>query len=809
MDCEDHNPCTVDVCLEGECYVQPGTGLPCDDGDPCTLGDACVHLLCEGGPPIECDDGDPCTSDRCEEARCRFYPEASEAACDDGDPCTEQDRCGDDGCAGSAMTCDDGDPCTADLCVGGECRFSQEASEAACDDGDPCTEQDRCGADGCEGSAMICDDGDPCTADSCAGGECRFSQEATGEPCDDGDPCTEQDSCGAAGCAGGAMACDDGDPCTADLCVDGECRFSREATGEACDDGDPCTDQDSCRAGGCEGTVVSCGDDGDPCTASRCEGGACVHDPSSGAPCDDGDPCTEGDVCVDGSCAGASASCDDGDPCTEDSCEGGQCRATAMSCDDGNACTDDACVEGECVHTVVPGKPCDDTNACTVDDICTGWQCIGAAVDCEDGNDCTFDICFEEHGCVATPGTGQACDDDDPCTEGDACSVGVCVGVEPDCSDVPGCSTDGCAPTITAVRIGGGSVGNHFCALKEGVVRCWGNGDDGQLGDGQLVDRSTPVSVLGISTAVSVAAGREHTCAVLEDRSARCWGQGYTGQLGHGSYDNSFTPVAVQGLGDALQLCLGQQHSCALRDDGSVWCWGANTEGQLGNGSTGATNTPVRAQLPAGAVATAIACARLSTCASTEEGQVFCWGDGAHGTSGAFSDRATPALVYDPATIAPSKPSTARPAVIQGNGAAVCVTTRDGRAYCWGSGWAARFREDEHLDKDEPTRIPGIEDALAASLGEFSSYAVTSAGQVMSWGGNDSGQLGNGEVSPFSSDLSLVAGITTDDPVAATERSACAFDRSGTIYCWGDNQHGQLGDGSFTNRLTPVAVVDF
>ena len=128
----------------------------------------------------------------------------------------------------------------------------------------------------------------------------------------------------------------------------------------------------------------------------------------------------------------------------------------------------------------------------------------------------------------------------------------------------------------------------HTCSLiSDGTVRCWGRGDRGQLGDGSNMGKNTPSTVVEGGTreplegAVQMNAGKNHTCALMDDGSARCWGAGDLGQLGDGTPLDRNTPVAVLGEDQTLEgisrLSSGEDHTCALMEDGTVRCWGSGT----------------------------------------------------------------------------------------------------------------------------------------------------------------------------------------------------------------------------------------
>ena len=151
----------------------------------------------------------------------------------------------------------------------------------------------------------------------------------------------------------------------------------------------------------------------------------------------------------------------------------------------------------------------------------------------------------------------------------------------------------GSGPLTGVTALAGG--GSHTCALlSNGTVRCWGENDQGQLGDGTTLSKRNGIAVTGISTAIAISSGWEHSCAVLADGTVRCWGANAFGQLGDGTTTLRPTPVPVSGITGAVGVTAGWwHHSCALLDDGTVKCWGANDWGQLGDGTATGSLSPV------------------------------------------------------------------------------------------------------------------------------------------------------------------------------------------------------------------------
>lgn len=480
LDCNDNNPCTDDSCDSQAGCQHVNNSDSCNDGNACTTVDTCSGGSCIGTPMV-CDDGNLCTTDACVNGTCEFTN--NNVTCNDNDPCTINDTCSGGACAGTPIVCDDGNPCTTDTCVGGLCQFVNNSE--FCDDGDPCTLNDTCVAGGCAGASIVCNDNNPCTDDACVGGNCVYTPNSA--TCNDGNACTENDACSGSVCSGtpiqdcctSSAQCDDSNPCTDDACVNNECQNTPNTV--ICNDGNACTENDVCANGACAGTAIAgcCNldsecTDSNPCTDDACVNHACEYVNNSAA-CNDGNACTENDLCSSGSCAGTpipeccndnaecadgnpctvdtcvnhecqyasnSVPCDDGDACTlNDTCNGGTCTGTPLICNDNNPCTDDACVGGECVYTP-NSAACSDGNACTTGDVCINGTCTGTPLVCNDSNPCTDDACVGGE-CVYTPNSAT-CSDGNACTTGDLCINGTCTGTPMVCNDNNPCTDDSC-----------------------------------------------------------------------------------------------------------------------------------------------------------------------------------------------------------------------------------------------------------------------------------------------------------------------------------------------------------------------------
>ena len=520
--CADTNPCTLDSCdpLTG-CAQSQDDGAPCDDDNPCTVGDLCQAGKCLAGLPKDCTSTDACQSAKCaqDDGKCAYTDKQDGLPCNDGTVCTAADYCKTGVCGGTLIPCDDGNPCTSDACDNASGCTSTFAT-IACTDGNACTEGDQCvegkcktGAvkncddndgctlDACDGGSGTCingaitgcggnckadgdcNDGNPCTTDSCAAGKCAVAVNTL--PCDDKDLCTETDICGNGFCAGAAVNCDDKNPCTTDGCAfDAGCGHDANSLG--CDDGDACSVGDTCAAKACKpGTVTVC-DDKNPCTDDGCDTktGTCTV-VANKAVCSDDNACTSGDTCASSACVpGTAKVCSDGNGCTDDKCDpvSGACVAAnnAAACNDGNACTTpDTCSAGACKPGVA--KICNDGDACTIDSCdklkgtCVATPIVGCGgnckvvADCDDKNPCTTDACTA--GKCANSANLLACSDGDGCTLNDVCGGGACKpGSAKVCNDGNGCTDDKCDSATGACVVTNNAApcnDNDACTLND------------------------------------------------------------------------------------------------------------------------------------------------------------------------------------------------------------------------------------------------------------------------------------------------------------------------------------------------------
>ena len=349
---------------------------------------------------------------------------------------------------------------------------------------------------------------------------------------------------------------------------------------------------------------------------------------------------------------------------------------------------------------------------------------------------------------------------------------------------------------------------NHTCALREGgTVSCWGSNSHGQLGSGEAgaeLDTAEPTSVAGIAGAAAIATSENHTCAVLEDGTVICWGNNSSGQLGNGRSGtnrddrsaNTATPATVMGIDDATEIATGWDHTCALMEDSTVSCWGSNSFGQLGDGTNRSASAPVKTADISDA--TAITAGWDHACALRRDGSIYCWGNNLDGQlgNGTTSNSSVPVRVADIADAA----------AITADGNHTCALTQNGDVYCWGSNSHDQLggRANDSASSPIPLQVTINEDVTAISAGDFHTCALHEDGTASCWGNNQDGQLGDG-----TTDRSLrpvkAADLSDSAAISAGSSHTCSLREDSTITCWGNNRNEQLGDGHLPR--TPQKVI--
>ncbi len=370
-----------------------------------------------------------------------------------------------------------------------------------------------------------------------------------------------------------------------------------------------------------------------------------------------------------------------------------------------------------------------------------------------------------------------------------------------------------CLVTVLAGVLGAGTrtaAATARCGVRAvgHEVLTWGRNQYGQLGNDTTVMSTVAVSaLLPAGTAVTqVAGGYAFSLALTADGHIWAWGDNSSGQLGIGSTTDSLVPVQVRLPEGATvtAIAAGDDHVVALTSTGGLLAWGYNQYGQVGDATTTDREVPVAVHLPSGTTVTAIGAGAGHSLAVTSAGRVLSWGYNNTGQLGLGdrNDRNVPTEVPLPAD--------ATFTAVAGGSAHSLALASDGRMWSWGYNAYGQLGNNTTTQTTSPVQVqlPAGASVTAIAGGRgFHSMALESTGQMLTWGDNGYGQLGNGTntKSLVPIQVHLPAG-TTVTAIAGGDDHSLALTSAGQVLAWGYNRYGQLGDGTTTNSNLPVEV---
>jgi alpha-tubulin suppressor-like RCC1 family protein len=435
-------------------------------------------------------------------------------------------------------------------------------------------------------------------------------------------------------------------------------------------------------------------------------------------------------------------------------------------------------------------------------------------------------------------------------------------------ASAPSAPSSSVEPTVSVDLSGqaAASDGDGFCTiLTTGGINCWGSNQDGDLGTGapggaSICDgdyNSTgqdctdfPQAVIGITDAVAITGGSSSYCALLSSGGIECWGNNSSGELGVGTVGDPYlggtdyyTPQAVTGITDAVSIATDDSGSyCAVLSSGGIDCWGDNQAGELGDGTIGGPDycnddyncTDVPQAVIGISDAVSITGNSYSYCAVLTTGAINCWGgddDGKLGNgtiAGPDAADASPQAVIGITSATSIVSNDDATPFTNGDSGSYCAVLSSGGIDCWGYnglgelgngtiGGTDACGEFDNCD-DLPQPVTGIADAISISGNQYGYCALLSAGGIECWGFNGDGELGDGTVGgpdycyggDYCNDApQAVTGITDAISITTNRDSQCAVLSTGAIDCWGDDEYGELGNGTIAGPNACLSGDDF
>jgi alpha-tubulin suppressor-like RCC1 family protein len=345
--------------------------------------------------------------------------------------------------------------------------------------------------------------------------------------------------------------------------------------------------------------------------------------------------------------------------------------------------------------------------------------------------------------------------------------------------------------------------GLHSLGLRQDGALCtWGSNMNGQLGNTDVLTATSfvPVPASPGTSWKTISTGNAYTLAVRQDGTLWAWGLNSNGQLGDGTTIEKSTPVQIGTATNWASASTGISHSLALRTDGTLWAWGNNTKGQLGNGTTTSSLVPVQVGTSTTWVSTSVGYAH--SLALRSDGTLWAWGTDTNGELGTGTTSAG-------ATSAPVQVGTATTwASISAGFAHSLALSTDGTLWAWGSNGFGQLGNATTTNSTAPVQVSVGTTWLSIGAGYYHSLALRSDGTLWAWGSNSYGQLGNGTTSTGSttSAPAQVGTATNWVSLSASSSHSLALRSDGTLWAWGNNENGQLGNGTTTNSPAPTQV---
>lgn len=342
----------------------------------------------------------------------------------------------------------------------------------------------------------------------------------------------------------------------------------------------------------------------------------------------------------------------------------------------------------------------------------------------------------------------------------------------------------------------------HAVALKtNGTLSTWGNNYSGELGLGVSAreqNRSAPSAISTLSSVAQIAVGGSHSAAIKTDGTLWTWGQGDFNALGDGTTTTKTNPIQVGQANDWAKVSAGKYSTLAIKSNGTLWAWGSNIYGQLGTADTLSKDSPL--QVGSDTKWTQVSTGYTHTLAIKSDGSLWAWGSNSFGKlgDGSTTSSSSPILIGSDNTWVQVAAGYAHSLAIKSNGT----------LWAWGLNSSGQLGNGNTTNLSSPIQVGTDSNWALVATGDTHTMARKTNGTLWTWGNNKFGQLGNGISGLLNKEISpvQVGTDTTWTQISAGDSHSLALKANGTLWTWGLNSVGQLGNSSNTSSSSPVQV---